>query len=165
MVAFPWGSADLERGMGKSWNYRIRETQKDRTWQWGRERFQCQILWAATTRSTWLNKPCKSSRVHSQPIHSSSFLGRRCNFSWDNSPRASLALSWYDALWTWSKELGSADFTFMPEQGWQAETGAREGRRMGVSWIFTPPILLGAPPDPAHIHQQLSSMNSQFAGS
>lgn len=44
-VALPWGSADLERGMGKSWNYRIREAQNHRTRQWEGERFQCQI-WA-----------------------------------------------------------------------------------------------------------------------
>lgn len=52
-----------------------------------------------------------------------------------------------------------------PGRGWRAATGIREGRKMGVRWIFTPPILLGAPPDPAHIHQQLSSESSLFAGS
>lgn len=45
MVAVPWGSAGLEKGVGKSWNYRIRETRNHRTWQWEGERFWCQI-WA-----------------------------------------------------------------------------------------------------------------------
>lgn len=41
-------------------------------------------------------------------------------------------------------------FPRSPGQGWQAAAGIREGRKVGVRWIFTPPILLGAPPDPAH---------------